>query len=124
MAEATTAVNTGNSNGPSNSNGPGNSNGNGNNSNNTDTEIVAVVDCGDDDGDDGCCGDPGASLLRLGSGDVIVVSIERCELSAAKYQALAEQTAAKFKAAFPSNRILVIPDTTTYKVVKQPEVIS
>ena len=124
MAEVSTAVNAGNSNGPSNSNGSSNSNSNGNSSNNNDTEIVAVVDCGDDDGDDGCCGDPGASLLRLGSGDVIVVSIERCELSAAKYQALAEQTAAKFKAAFPSNRILVIPDTTTYKVVKQPEVIS
>ena len=124
MAEVSTAVNAGNSNGPSNSNGSSNSNSNGNNSNNNDTEIVAVVDCGDDDGDDGCCGDPGASLLRLGSGDVIVVSIERCELSAAKYQALAEQTAAKFKAAFPSNRILIIPDTTTYKVVKQPEVIS
>lgn len=91
---------------------------------NTSVDYVEIVDDEDDDdeggSDEGCCDQP--KVVRLGKADVIVVRINRGELTSAKYHTLAEQTAAKFKAVFPNNNILVIPNSTNFTVVKQPEV--
>lgn len=86
-------------------------------------DIVDVIDDGDEDcseASEGCCDQP--KVLCLKTGSVIIVRINRGELSSSKYQSLATQTAAKFKAVFPNNNILVIPNSTNYTVVNQPEV--
>jgi hypothetical protein len=94
------------------------------NQSNSSVDYVDILDDADNDDEvsskEGCYGQP--SVVRLSKGDVIVVRVNRGELTAAKFHTLAEQTAAKFKAVFPSNNILVIPDSTNFTVVKQPEV--
>lgn len=118
MAETQTSTTTGASNSSSNSNSSNST------TVNTSVDFVEIVDDedGDDEGgsDEGCCDQP--KVIRLGKGDVIVVRLDRGELTSTKYHTLAEQTAAKFKAVFPNNNILVIPNSTSYTVVKQPEV--
>jgi hypothetical protein len=90
---------------------------------NTSVDYLEIINDNDDDEcskDEECCDQP--KVIRLGKGDVIVVRLDRGDLTSAKYKALAEQTAAKFKAVFPTIHILVIPNSTSYTVVKQPEV--
>lgn len=94
-------------------------------SNGDSSVIIEVLDEEDDKGcgdksKEGCCIQP--AVICLTKGDVIVVRINRGDLTAVKFRTLAEQTAAKFKAVFPNNNILVIPDSTNYTLIKQPEV--
>lgn len=120
MAEPQTTSNT-NSN-TTNTGGNGGSNGGGNSDSSVIIEILDEEDdkgCGDKS-KEVCCIQP--AVICLTKGDVIVVRINRGDLSAVKFRTLAEQTAVKFKAVFPNNNILVIPDSTNYTLIKQPEV--
>lgn len=110
-----------------NSNSSSSSSSTSSNSSSTSTSVsVDILDIIDDEDDDcgesreECCDVPKTICLKTGA--VIIVRINRGELTSAKYQTLAAQTAAKFKAVFPSNNILVIPNSTNFTVVSQPEV--
>lgn len=86
---------------------------------NTSSNNEFIADAPDCDGEGSCNkknNDPGT--MYIDDDDVMIVSIDRCDLSAANYHTLAEQTASKFKAAFPNNKILVIPSTTTFTIVR------
>lgn len=116
---ATTANSNSNSNSSSSSSTTSNNSGGGNSSS---TTIVDIIDNSEEE----CCGE-GSSVSNpeqfcLTKGDVIVVRIEVGEMSSATFNTVATQTATKFKAMFPSNNILVIPSTTNFSIIKQPEV--
>lgn len=114
MAESQSSSNSSSSNSNSNA---------GSNSSSISVDILDIIDDEDDDCGESreeCCDVPKTICLKAGA--VIIVRINRGELTSAKYQTLAAQTAAKFKAVFPSNNILVIPNSTNFTVVNQPEV--
>jgi hypothetical protein len=86
-------------------------------------DIIGIVDGTEEE----CCaneshghGEP--EQFCLSKGDVIVIRVDNGEMSASTFNAVATQTAAKFKNVFPSNNILVIPTSTNFSIIKQPEV--
>jgi hypothetical protein len=107
------------SNSSSNSSSSSNSNGS---SNNSSSIVVDIIDNSEEE----CCNEgshvSNPEQFCLSKGDVIVVRIEVGEMSSATFSNVATQTATKFKAMFPSNNILVIPSTTNFSIIKQPEV--
>lgn len=105
-SSSSTTVNTGNSSNPS-----------------PIIDIIGIVDGTEEE----CCGNEShghgePEQFCLTKGDVIVIRVDNGEMSASTFNAVATQTAAKFKNVFPSNNILVIPTSTNFSIIKQPEV--